>query len=248
MNEEHQFFIDGDIIYDVWYDQNQISDGMAERFLKTVAINAEPNPAFTSQELEALAKCKSVLDTVQRGSHHIAWEKSRISSAGTSGYSVEYLFHDNDWLHITSLETGTDIEKQFRMQIDGKYFYDVQSGDQKNTHWNNGKTVDKPELPWLASYQWDESTVAYVDTLQEDGLDIIMLRIDEPFYGYPEDTVCYWVNFFFDGSGNFVRVELQADAFRNNDLWSADEIETIVSLDSIAISTDIQKEYQRMAQ
>ena len=248
LNEEHQFFIDGDIIYDVWYDQNQISDGMAERFLKTVAINAEPNPAFTSQELEALAKCKSVLDTVQRGSHHIAWEKSRTSSAGTSGYSVEYLFHDNDWLHITSLETGTDIEKQFRMQIDGKYFYDVQSGDQKNTHWNNGKTVDKPELPWLASYQWDESTVAYVDTLQEDGLDIIMLRIDEPFYGYPEDTVGYWVNFFFDGSGNFVRVELQADAFRNNDLWSADEIETIVSLDSIAISTDIQKEYQRMAQ
>ena len=108
--------------------------------------------------------------------------------------------------------------------------------------------MDEPELPWLASYHWDDATVAYVDTLQDQGLEFVMLRIDEPFYGYPEDTVCYWVDFVFDGSGNFVRVELQADAFRNNDLWSADEIETIVSLDSIAISTDIQKEYQRMAQ
>ena len=37
-------------IYDVWYDENQISDGIAERFLKTVAINADPNPPFMPQE------------------------------------------------------------------------------------------------------------------------------------------------------------------------------------------------------
>ena len=248
LNEEHQFFIDGDVIYDVWFDQNQISGGMAERFLKTVAIHAEPNPAFTSQELEALAKCKAVLDTVQGGSHHIAWEKFRTSSSGTLGYSVEYLSHNNDWLHITSLETGTDIEKQLRMQINGKYFYDVQSSDQKNIHWNNGNTVDKPELPWLASYLWDEATVAYVDTLQEQGLEFVMLRVDEPFYGYPEDTVCYWVNFVFDDSGRFVRVELQADAFRNNEIWSANEVESIVSLDPQIVNAEIQGKYQSIFQ
>ena len=42
LNEQHTFFIDGDIIYDVWYDENQISDGIAEQFLKTVSINADP--------------------------------------------------------------------------------------------------------------------------------------------------------------------------------------------------------------
>ena len=56
LNIEHQFFIDGNIVYDVWFDQNLISDGIAERFLKTVAINAEPNPAFTPEEQEALIR------------------------------------------------------------------------------------------------------------------------------------------------------------------------------------------------
>lgn len=91
---------------------------------------------------------------------------------------------------------------------------------------------------------WDDATVAFVDTLQVQGLVFVMLRIDELFYGYPEDTVCYWVDFVFDGSGNFVRLELQADAFRNNDIWSANEVETIIPLNSETTNAEIQKIYQ----
>lgn len=103
--------------------------------------------------------------------------------------------------------------------------------------------LGEPARPWLASYQWDEETVAYVDTILENGLEIIMLRIDEPFYGYPEDTVCYDVDFIFDGSGSFLRVELVANALRNNDIWTAEETETIRSLDPEEINLKIQSEY-----
>jgi hypothetical protein len=62
-----------------------------------------------------------------------------------------------------------------------------------------------------------------MDTLQVQGLEFVMLRIDELFYGCQENRVCNWVDFVSDGSGIFVRVEQQADAFRNNDIWGANE-------------------------
>ena len=250
LNEEHQFFIDGNIVYDVWYDQNLIPDGIAERFLKTVAINAEPASLLTPEEQAALEKCKAVLDTVQSGSHHIAWEKTRTSSAGTSSYRVEYLSHGENWLHITGLQTEKGVENQYRMKVGGEPCYGVVGVDRR-TDGNPAEEsqlplssyLGEPERPWLSSYQWDESTVAYVDTLQEDGMDIIMLRIDEPFSGYPEETESYAVDFFFDGSGSFLRVKLTAFAFRNNDLWTAEETETIYSLDPERINTHILAKY-----
>lgn len=238
LNEEHEFFPDGDVIYDVWYDQNLISDGIAERFLKTVAINAEPNPAFTSRELEAFAKCKAVVDTVQSGSHHIAWEKFRTSSAGTSGYRVEYFTHEDNWLHETRLKVGDAGETQYRMMVDGESIYGTTGSDRNADESMPGEAdlslplsyLGEPDLPWLSSFQWDDASVAYVDTLTDQGLETVMLRIDKPFYGYPEETQCYYVNFVFDGSGSFLRVELEAIAFRNNELWTANETETICSL------------------
>ena len=236
-------------------DQNLISDGMAEKFLKTVAINAEPNPAFTPQEQEALAKCKSVLDTVQGGSHHIAWDKFRTSSAGTCGYHVEYLSHGEDWLHITSLQTEKGTESQYRMKVGGEPCFGVVGVDRR-TDGNPAEGSQlplssylvEPEQPWLSSYQWDELTVAYVDTLHEDGVDIIMLRIDEPFPGYPEETESYYVDFIFDGSGSFLRVELTAIVFRNNEFWTTNETETIYSLDPERISRQIQFKYDNLSQ
>ena len=245
LNIEHQFFIDGNIVYDVWFDQNLISDGIAERFLKTVAINAEPNPAFTPEEQEALIKCKSVIDTVQRGSYHIGWDESRTTSTFTSGYCGEFFSHDEDWLHITYFNINDNqIETQYRMKVNGQICYNVESPVKDNISWSDGN-ITEPVRPWLSSYQWDDTAVAYVDTLHEQGIETIMLRIDEPFYGYPEETQSYYVNFVFDGNGSFLRVELEAIAFRNNELWTANETEKIYSLDSETVNAKIQKEYQK---
>ena len=245
LNIEHQFFIDGNIIYDVWFDQNLISDGIAERFLKTVAINAEPNPAFTPQEQEALAKCKAVLDTVQGGSYHISREEFRTSSAGTFGNRVECFSCDEDWMYITYFDVGNNqIETQYRMQVNGQKRYNVESPVKDNIVWSDDDITEQAR-PWLSSYQWKDTAVAYVDTLRDRDLETVMLRIDEPFYGYPEETQSYFVNFLFDGSGSFLKVELEAIVFRNNELWTANETETICSLDSEGINAEIQKEYQK---
>ena len=75
-----------------------------------------------------------------------------------------------------------------------------------------------------------------------------MLRIDEPFYGYPEETESYNVDFIFDGSGSFLRVELTAIVFRNNEFWTANETEIIYSLDPEKISNQIQFKYDWFSQ
>ena len=155
-------------------------------------------------------------------------------------------------MHITDLQTEKGMETQYRMKVGGEPFFGVVGADRRTDGNPTEESqlplsgyLGEPERPWLASYQWDESTVAYVDTILENGLEIIMLRIDEPFYGYPEDTVCYDVDFIFDGSGSFLRAELEAIAFRNNELWTANETESIYSLDPEKIDAKIQSGYHR---
>lgn len=133
---------------------------------------------------------------------------------------------------------GDAGETQYRMMVDGESINGT-TGSDRNADESMPDEADlslplsylgEPDLPWLSSFQWDDPSVAYVDTLTDQGLETVMLRIDKPFYGYPEETQYYYVNFVFDGSGSFLRIELEAIAFRNNELWTAKETETICSL------------------
>ena len=76
------------------------------------------------------------------------------------------------------------------MKVNGQICYNVESPVKDNISWSDGN-ITEPVRPWLSSYQWDDTAVAYVDTLHEQGIETIMLRIDEPFFGYPEETQSY---------------------------------------------------------
>ena len=100
LNEKHTFFTDGDILYDVWYDQNLISGVEAARFLGTVLLDNESN------ETDALNQCRSVLETIQGGSYHIAGHKSITAPGSNHKLSTAYFSHNEDWMHITYLNVG----------------------------------------------------------------------------------------------------------------------------------------------
>ena len=268
----HYFFIAGDIVYDLWIDQLHMDPKIEEAILESIwlkdatttmnhsraesTVQKQTHTANSSNSITdskqfpsgslALEKCKAVIDLVQNGSYHIQWDRIRISPTETSEYSIEYLYHDDDWMHITKLQTGKGIEHQFRMKINGRYFYDLQSPVQKNATWRNEDTISELQLPWMVSYNWNDASVAYINTLQHNRQEIVTLRIDEPFYGYPTETNCYYTDFVFDSGGNFVKVQLYSDITRNNELWSAVEAESVISLDPSAVNAIIQKEYQRI--
>ena len=173
--EQHTFFIDGDIIYDVWYDENQISDGIAERFLKTVAINADPVVVTEPGEQEAFAKCRAVLEAVQKGSYKVITRQTNGRNENAVSCERTYFRSDADWLSITNvLAAGADFTGEVkysttssRLCVNGKYFGFT------GAEWVEIAEMENERIPWLAEFTWDENIVAYMDTLtDEDGVSI----------------------------------------------------------------------------
>lgn len=240
LNEKHTFFTDGDILYDVWYDQNLISGAEAARFLGTVLLDNESN------ETDALNQCRSVLETIQSGSYHIAEHKSITAPGSNHKLSAAYFSHNEDWMHITYLNVGNgDMETQHRMKVNGKILYNVESPVKDNIVWSDGD-ISEPELPWLINHKWDESKVVFKDMHHIPDQKTITVQINEPFYVYPEESKSYIVTFFFDGSGNFLQVTLQAEVIRSNGVWTVEETQSVVSLNPETINGRIQEEYQRL--
>lgn len=250
--EQHTFFMDGDIIYDVWYDENQISDDIAERFLKTVAINADPVVATAPGEQEAFAKCRAVLDAIQNGSCHILIDEP-CNDDTRSHWSTSNYYQDNgNWLIIE------DIDPESVNIVDGEQYslriaYMTVNGVRYSNEGKWGKaytdiewreddlTFDDSVKPWLASFRWDES-IAYMDTLTDEDGECIMLRVDEKYIDSDEYDPHYFLFFNFDPDGDFVNAQLQVNLFRDNEI---NITESIASLDAEEINAEIQKEYQR---
>ena len=244
LNEQHTFFIDGDVIYDVWYDQNLISDGIAERFLKTVAINADPVVATAPGEQEAFTKCRAVLEAVQKGSYKIVTR--HVSGRGENIMAHERIYTrtGEDWLSVTNaLPAGEDFtgEEEFAttksaLQVNGKHY------NYTGTEWVEIADVANTRLPWLAEFTWDDNIVAYIDTLTDEDGECVMLRVDEKYIESDEYDPHYFLYFNFDPDGNFIHAQLQVNLFRDNEIAIT---ESIISLDAEEINAEIQKEYQK---
>ncbi len=252
LNEQHTFFIDGDVIYDVWYDENQISDGIAERFLKTVAINAEPVAATAPGEQEAFAKCRAVLDAIQNGSCHILIDEPSNDDARSRWSTSNYYQNNGNWLLIK------DIDPEKENIVDGEQYsvrmaFMAADGIRYSNEGKWGKaytdiewreddlTFDDSVKPWLASFQWDDS-VAYMDTLTDEDGECVMLRVDKKYKDSDDYDPHYFLYFNFDPNGNFVNAQLQVNLFRDNELSIT---ESIVSMDPETVNEEIQKEYKR---
>ena len=249
--EQHTFFIDGDIIYDIWYDENQISGGIAERFLKTVAINADTVVEENPDEQAAFAKCHAVLEAVQNGSCHIVVDQSK---GDQSHWSTANYYQDNgNWLEIV------DVDPESVNIVDGEQYslrmaFMAANGVRYSNEGKWGKAYTNIEWrademtfgdsvkPWLAYFQWNDSVVAYMDTLEDESGITVMLRIDQPFAEGENEQPHYFVNFNFDTDGAFSNVYVQTNLFMN---YSTSRTESVVSLDSELIEAEIQKEYQK---
>ena len=252
LNIEHQFFIDGNIVYDVWFNQNLISDGIAERFLKTVAINADPVVATAPGEQEAFAKCRAVLDAIQNGSCHILIDEPSNDDTRSRWSTSNYYQNNGNWLLIK------DIDPEKENIVDGEQYsvrmaFMAADGIRYSNEGKWGKaytdiewreddlTFDDSVKPWLASFQWDDS-VAYMDTLTDEDGECVMLRVDQKYKDSEDYDPHYFLYFNFDPDGNFVNAQLQVNLFRDNEI---NITESIVSMDPEIVNTEIQKEYQR---
>ena len=242
LNELHTFFIFGDHIYDVWFDLNRISSIRTEDFLKTVSIDGTPVATEPPGREVAMEQCQAVLNAIRSGSCHLLIQRSATGDR-LRPWSVTNFYQDGEnRLVLTEIapESAPMAQEQQlplktgRMVVNGTV-YTSRGG----TWEQDGNRDTDIEMPWLASFRWDDS-VTYQHTLTDETGTVIMLRIDKPYIDSPEYLSFYFLNFQFDTQGNFVSVQLLIDLFREQEL---DIVESIVSLDEELVQEAIQEEY-----
>ena len=242
LNELHTFFIFGDHIYDVWFDLNRISSIRTEDFLKTVSIDGTPVATEPPGREAAMEQCQAVLNAIQSGSCHLLIQRSATGDR-LRPWSVTNFYQDGEnRLVLTEIapESAAIAQEQQlplktgRMVVNGTV-YTSQGG----TWEQDGSRDTDIEMPWLASFQWDDS-VTYQHTLTDENGTVVMLRIDKPYIDSPEYPSFYFLNFQFDPQGSFINIHLQNDLFGEHQL---DIVESIVSLDQESAREAIEEEY-----
>lgn len=242
LNELHTFFIFGDHIYDVWFDLNQVPGIRTEDFLETVSIDGTPVATEPPGREAAMEQCQAVLNAIQSGSCHLLIQRSATGDRLRPWSVTNYYQDGENRLVLTEIapESAAIAQEQQlplktgRMVVNGSV-YTSQGG----TWEPDGSRGTDIEMPWLASFQWDDS-VTYDNTRTDEDGTVVMLRIDKPYIDSPEYLSFYFLNFQFDTQGNFVSVQLLIDLFREQEL---DIVESIVSLDEELVQEAIQKEY-----
>lgn len=254
----HYFFRSGTDVYDLWFYIKRVPTTTQEALLKSCYIEGVTDmvsmEAAQDQEIEALEKCRAVLDAVQSGSCHILVEQSSSGDSASRWSTANYYQDGEDWLKIEDVDPESvnivDGEQYSRrmafMAVNGvRYSNDGNWGKAySDIQWKEDSQTFSDEVkPWLASFQWKD-TVAYIDTLPDENGERVMLRVDEKYGDSDEYDPHYFVNFYFDSSGSFVSVQLLINLFRENELGIT---ESIVSMDSETVNTEIQQAYQQAA-
>ena len=237
----HYFFVNGTDVYDIWFRNNRVPDSMQETVLKTCVLEGITDIAAVqtalNEEKEALQQCRSVLEQIQSN------DACKIETKQENGPgAVNDITLCTDWIHgkdrlqISLIPESGGASMFGGLRVDGKQ-YDCNSAQQ----WQEITQWDRRD-PWLASFQWNDSVVAYMDTLEDESGITVMLRIDQPFAEGENEQPHYFVNFNFDTDGTFRNVYVQTNLFTD---YSISKTESVVSLDPELIEAEIQKEYQK---
>ena len=247
LNVQHVFLIDGELVYDVYYDQNKLTDIQAEKFLQTIQLGDVPVVERDSSKEEYLKRCQAYLQMVQGSSYEIALERRNTGTVALNdSSSTTFWQHGGNWLSITEIPEDGGPSIHAYMCVDGVHYNNEGNTWDENgdPYWEERNAVEVYK-PWLSTFQWKDETVAFIDILHDDDEVTVMLRIDEP-YPYGEDNADnYWVNFTFDKDGNFIEVYKQVNLFLDN---AFAEAERIVTLEQAVVAAEIERQYQRAAE
>lgn len=240
----HYFFYTGTDVYDVWFYPNRLPNIPRETVLKSCFLEGRSElddvVNALSEEQNVLQQCRAVLEQIQ-GS-----DACKIDTRQENGSSaLNQTSQDTTWicgddrLHICIIPESGGASLVGRMLVDRAKFECGSTKEWREITWWD--SVD----PWLARFQWEDSVVAYMDTLTDESGITVMLRIDKPYEEGENQQPHYFVNFHFDTDGAFRDVTVQTNLFQNN---AVTRTESIVSMDAEQIKAEIQEEYRNAAE
>lgn len=271
LNRAHYYCICGQSVYDVWFDNNQVSQDSQILFLSALQIapaeeaeelleqhyDATDPPEYLRDEAEALGKCRAVLELIQGSDSY--WLHSEKTNEGglvlNDTSSAEYYRDGEDWMTVFQIpESGIvdGVPVWFSawgyMQVDGKYFSNEANpgvNAEMQIYWSE---CEKPSVsePWLATYQWNEEEITFVSRVSDGAGEYILLQIDALYPDYEYSYPSYTVSFWFDGNGAFRYAEVRGAVMENGaDDYHFLDRESIYTLDRMNIRREIDNQYKR---
>jgi len=239
----HYFYIQGDVVYDLWFDELQIDEKTQQKILDSIRLwdfgdvvtIDEENEAQTTRR--ALENCRAVLDMVQSKN---AWqiETYRVNGSGALNPTSVFteLGHGENRLVLNRIpESGGE-------SLFGSLIWEGRSYECDSREVWTESTQPVPLEPWLVSFQWNEETVTYVDTLTDDEGTTVMLRIEEENPALEHSDPQYFVNFRFNPDGMFRDVTIQCNLYQTDAML---ETESIVTLEEAPILEQLRAEASR---
>lgn len=235
----HYFFIHENDIYDIWLYDNRLPNKHQESLLKSCYIEGVTDIAAMenalNKEQKALEQCRWVLEQIQSSGACKIETKQKNGPAALNDTTLrtDWISGD-DRLIICIIPESGGSSTVGALRVSGEE-YECNS-ERKWREITNWEWADS----WLASFQWDDSVVSYMDTMTNESGTTVMLRIDQPFAEGEDQQPHYFVSFNYDTEGTFMNVYLQTNVFMSN---AISKTESVVSLDPERINADIQKEY-----
>ena len=191
------------------------------------------------------------MDAVSEGSCHIVSIQKNDGYEGPSGYEKTFYYHEGNFLYtnrvLTEGENITNAGEYYNrfalLIVEDEWFTNEgHQGETGDIVWGtNGQPAD-PESPWLGNRVWNRSFATYIDTMEDESGICYMFRYDKPFADDPAYDPHYFVNFYFDHAGNFKKVDIQVNLFRENAFTIT---ESIISMDPENVYQSIMNEYAR---
>lgn len=236
----HYFFVNGTDVYDLWLYIHRCSRNIQEKLLKSAYIEGVTDIAAkesaAKEEAQALEKCRAVLEKVQSSTaYQIVTDRKNGEAALNETSTITRWGYGENRLEINKIPESGGYESVFGGLLwDGvSYEHDSQDVWKETDRWDH---LD----PWLSRFRWNENTVSYSDTLQDETGTTVMLRIDEPWADMEGLLPYYFVNMNFDADGRFRNAKITVNLLLENEIQ---ETESIVSLESDLIAAEIDKEY-----
>lgn len=206
-----------------------------------------------SLEEEWLARCRSVLDTVQSSEgYQIVTDRENISGAlNPTSRRSDWKCKDS-WLQINEIpEQGWAAKFAYLYHI-GTYFdNESPEGGQDsdgNILWRESK--DQGNIrPWLDTFQWEDGKVAFLSVDNKDACFRVYLAVNDNLTYGDNSTHQYMVQFVFDQEGTFLEAVLEADLWKDGSI-AMQIVETmrVASLDPDDAAEMIEAEYNRAVQ
>ncbi len=249
----HYFRVVGDKVYDIWYDMLQLEHSEGLDLIHSVDLPEAEVPqqaqAPTPENI-ALQAVRDVYNAVQNdASWQIMVEEQYAEGANPSGYTTDYLWHDDTYLGIRRMlvngEETRDGEFYSRQAClvygDACFTNEGHWTEPGDIQWTQTETLDTVDKPHLARFVWVKAHVTYVDTVETEEGVCYKYRINKKFQDTEDGADYYFADYYFDEDGKFLKVVYQFNPNQDN---AYTVTESIVSLDPDVVSAEIEKEYR----